>query len=52
MTTRTTDYHCPRCRRYLFSAYTYTMSREEREALDRQAATQCPCPRTESTPAH
>lgn len=43
MTSRTDDYHCPRCRRYLFSAYTVHMSKDEREALEKKAATQCNC---------
>lgn len=43
MTDRTEDFYCPHCRKYLFSAYTYTMPKAEREALNRQAATQCNC---------
>lgn len=43
MTSRTDDYNCPRCGRYLFSAYTGSKDKKEREALEKKAATQCNC---------
>ncbi|MEJ7932537.1 hypothetical protein WG922_21385 [Ramlibacter sp. AN1015] len=43
MTSRTEDFKCPRCRKYLFSAYTYTMSKQERDKLNERAAKQCHC---------
>lgn len=43
MTSRTDDYRCPRCHRYLFSAYTVHMTEAERKALDERAAKQCKC---------
>lgn len=47
MTSRTTDFHCPRCRKYLFSEYTYPMGKDERQKLAEHIAAYCPCP-----PAH
>jgi hypothetical protein len=43
MTSRTDDYRCRRCGKYLFSAYTVHMSREERAELDRKARVMCKC---------
>lgn len=43
MTSRTSDFHCPRCGKYMFSEYTYTMRREEVEALEAKARAACSC---------
>lgn len=41
MTSRTTDYHCPKCRQYLFSAYTYNLDKKELQKLDEEAKEHC-----------
>lgn len=43
MTSRTTDFRCNNCGKYMFSEYTYGKGAEYDEKLDKKATRDCGC---------